>query len=156
MSSPARNSALPPTAHVAGGSLQSHQMISGREGGRASCALRTFASPPIVLAAALVAASFTPLPDADELEPSIINEVEHALSRAYCATNAPASRFVAPVSPLSTNNAPFSIQKASLSRSDLAIWLVSRQKSDGRWYDGTNDVTAVAIAILEEMTLGGE
>ena len=95
-----------------------------------------------LLAATLAAASFTPLPDADDLEPSILNEVEYALSRAYCATNSAVA---------STNQAPFASRRASLSRSELAIWLVSRQDSDGRWHDGTNDVTFAAIAILEEL-----
>lgn len=100
----------------------------------------------LFLAAAFMTAQ--PLVDENILEPSIMNEVEHALSiaptnsiplkdapeefRLFCATN----DFFA------TN---------SLSATDIAIKLVSTQKSDGRWLVGTNDVTAVAKDILEKM-----
>ena len=129
----ARDGGLPPAAPPAVPAPP-----RGISGGRMPRTLHAFA-----LAAALVAASFTPLPDEDVLEPSIQNEVEHALSRAYSATNAPAA------TPAPTNYPPFKVQDAALSRTDLAIRLVSGQKADGRWYDGTNDVTAAVIAILE-------
>ncbi len=102
--------------------------------------------PRLLLAAAFITAQ--PLVDEDVLEPSIQNEVDHALSlvpantisladapeefRLYCATN----------DFFGTN---------SLSATAIAIKLVSAQKNDGRWLDGTNDVTAVARQILENL-----
>lgn len=98
--------------------------------------------------AAFLAAAFQPIAEDDFLEPSIQNEVDHALARApsntlarsdwpedfaiYCATN----------DFFKTNN---------LSKSAIAIRLVSIQHSDGKWYDGTNDVSNVAIEILESL-----
>jgi len=86
-----------------------------------------------------------PLANEDVLEPSVANEVDHALARA--PTNAPpvARLPVFPVShPLYTN---------ALSRTAIAVRLVSAQRTDGRWYavwDGrTNDVTSVAVERLE-------
>ena len=121
---------------------------------------------------AMLAAAFTPLPDADYLEPSIQNEVDHALARAYSArekgqgprakgegaggegdispTSTNNSSFVAHNSSFSTNST-FFILHSTLSKTDLAIRLVSLQKADGRWYDGTNDVTSAVINILERM-----
>lgn len=64
-----------------------------------------------------------PLVSPDVLEPSVQNEVDHALARA--PTNAVPADATA-----------------------LAIALVSAQQADGRWLVGTNDVTAVAVAIL--------
>ena len=88
-------------------------------------------------AAAAVAISANPLANESVLEPSLLNEVSHAISRA--PTNAPpcAIRW----SP-STND---------LSATELAIRLVSTQRSDGRWTDGTNDVTEAALRLLREL-----
>lgn len=74
----------------------------------------------LVLALTIVA---QPLVSPDVLEPSVQNEVDHALARA--PTNAVPADATA-----------------------LAIALVSAQQADGRWLVGTNDVTAVAVAIL--------
>lgn len=77
-----------------------------------------------------------PLVNEDVPEPSVMNEIEHALARA--PTNA------APVliQPFATNG---------LNRSQLAIRLVSAQGADGRWRVGTNDVTAAAVRLLKEI-----
>ena len=77
-----------------------------------------------------------PLVNEDVLEPSVRNEVGHALAMA--PTNAPASRSL----PFSTNG---------LSRTQIAIRLVSGQRSDGRWLAGTNDVTAAAVECLQSL-----
>ena len=92
--------------------------------------------------AALLAALFVQIPaDPDgPLEPSVMNEVVHALGRApeCCATNAP----VAFGDIFATNG---------LSASAVAVSLVSRQGSDGRWIvDGTN-ATAEAVSILSSL-----
>ena len=88
--------------------------------------------PAIALAAVITA---QPLVNEDVLEPSVRNEVRHALSLA--PTNAPP----AAVLPAWTN---------AQNRTQVAIRLVSAQKADGRWMDGTNDVTAAAVELLKE------
>jgi len=96
--------------------------------------------PPVKLIAA------PPMVSPDVLEPSVLNEVEHALDmvptnavsfaemperlRLYCTTN----------DVFRTNG---------LSRTDAAIRLVSAQGADGRWLVGTNDVTAAAVELLK-------
>ena len=87
----------------------------------------------LVFAAVLTA---QPLVNEDVLEPSVRNEVQHAL--AIAPTNAP----TATVLPIPTNG---------LNRTQIAIGLVSAQKGDGRWFVGTNDVTSVAIELLKEL-----
>ena len=87
----------------------------------------------IVIAAVITA---QPLVNEDVLEPSVCNEVCHALSLA--PTNAPAATLL----PVPTNG---------LNRTQLAIRLVSAQKADGRWFVGTNDVTSVATELLKEL-----
>ena len=87
----------------------------------------------IVIAAVITA---QPLVNEDVLEPSVRNEVRHALSLA--PTNAPAATLL----PVSTNG---------LNRTQLAIRLVSAQKADGRWFIGTNDVTSAATELLKEL-----
>ena len=76
-----------------------------------------------------------PLVNEDVLEPSVCNEVRHALSLA--PTNAP----TATVLPAWTNGQ---------NRTQIAIRLVSSQRADGRWLVGTNDVTSAAIELLKE------
>lgn len=90
-------------------------------------------------AMAMIAVAVTahPLANEDVLEPSVMNEVEHALSRA--PTN----------SPPGVASAPFPTN--GLSRTALALQLVSSQRSDGRWLAGTNDVTAAARLLLENL-----
>ena len=89
--------------------------------------------PALVLAVSITA---QPLVNEDVLEPSIRNEVRHALSLA--ATNAP----VATVPPAWTNGQ---------NRTQIAIRLVSAQGADGRWLVGTNDVTSAAVKTLKEL-----
>ena len=86
----------------------------------------------IVIAAVITA---QPLVNEDVLEPSVRNEVCHALSIA--PTNAPPATRL----PVPTNG---------LNRTQLAIRLVSAQKADGRWFVGTNDVTSAAVSLLKE------
>ena len=87
-----------------------------------------------LVSAAVITAQ--PLVNEDVLEPSVRNEVCHALSLA--PTNAPAAALL----PVPTNG---------LNRTQLAIRLVSAQKADGRWFAGTNDVTSVATELLKEL-----
>ena len=88
--------------------------------------------PALFLAVSITA---QPLVNEDVLEPSVRNEVRHALSLA--PTNAPP----ATVLPAWTNGQ---------NRTQIAIRLVSAQKADGRWLVGTNDVTSAAVEILKE------
>ena len=92
--------------------------------------LRTTA---IALAAVLTA---QPLVNEDVLEPSVCNEIRHAL--AIAPTNVPSAMAL----PIATNG---------LNRTQIAIGLVSAQKGDGRWLVGTNDVTSAATAVLKEL-----
>ena len=86
--------------------------------------------PALALA---VTISAQPLVNEDVLEPSVCNEVCHALSLA--PTNAPAATIL----PAWTNGQ---------NRTQIAIRLVSAQRADGRWLAGTNDVTSAAVEIL--------
>ena len=87
------------------------------------------------LAAAAIVAQ--PLANDDVLEPSVLNEVEHAIS-------------VAPTNPPPAS-AAWDPKTNGLSRTAVALRLVSAQRADGRWLDGTNDVTAAALGILERL-----
>ena len=78
----------------------------------------------LVIAAAIVA---QPLVDADVLEPSVLNEVDHALSRAPTNEVALSAESVAFATLWATNGA---------SATDRAIALVSSQRSDARWLHG--------------------
>ena len=89
--------------------------------------------PAILLAVSITA---QPLANEDVLEPSVRNEVRHALSLA--PTNAPS----ATVPPVWTNGQ---------NRTQVAIRLVSAQRADGRWLVGTNDVTSAAVKTLKEL-----
>ena len=102
-----------------------------------------------------------PLVSENVLEPSVRNEVDHALSRA------PRSERVnvvvttnSTVSAVTTTNKVEKIPYRptgdvfgtnGLSATDIAIKLVSSQKSDGRWTLGTNDVTSLAVDILKSL-----
>lgn len=83
--------------------------------------------------------SVEPLSDENFLEPSVQNEVDHALSIAP-EDAPPVNAALKAEDPLKTN---------SLSKTAIAIALVSAQNSDGRWTSGTNDVTRLAVEILE-------
>ena len=83
-----------------------------------------------------VSVTAQPLVNENVLEPSVRNEVCHALSLA--PTNAPAATIL----PAWTNGQ---------NRTQVAIRLVSAQRSDGRWLVGTNDVTTAAVGLLKEV-----
>ena len=89
--------------------------------------------PALFLAVSIMA---QPLVNEDVLEPSVRNEVRHALSLA--PTNAPAATIL----PVWTNGQ---------NRTQVAIRLVSAQRADGRWLVGTNDVTSAAVGLLKEV-----
>ena len=88
--------------------------------------------PAMVLAVSITA---QPLVNEDVLEPSVRNEVRHAISLA--PTNAPAATI-----PSAWTNGQ--------NRTQVAIRLVSAQRADGRWLVGTNDVTSAAVELLKE------
>ena len=88
--------------------------------------------PALVLAVSITA---HPLVNEDILEPSVRNEVRHAL--AIAPTNAPAASL-----PTAWTNGQ--------NRTQIAIRFVSAQKADGRWLVGTNDVTAAVVELLKE------
>ena len=88
-----------------------------------------------ILAALIVA---QPLANEDFLEPSVLNELDHAF--ACAPTNACAPATPRDYALLGTNG---------LSRTALAIRLVSIQRPDGRFAVGTNDVTAAALRLVE-------
>ncbi len=92
-----------------------------------------------VLLLALLAALVVQIPaDPDgPLEPSVMNEVEHALGRApeCCRTNAPAA-----FGDIFATN--------GLSATAIAVSLVSRQGKDGTWIVNGTNATAEAVSIL--------
>ena len=94
----------------------------------------------MILKALVIALAVTitaqPLVNEDVLEPSVRNEVRHALSLA--PTNAPPATIL----PAWTNGQ---------NRTQVAIRLVSAQRADGRWLVGTNDVTSAAVKTLKEL-----
>jgi len=96
---------------------------------------------PLLALAIAATVVVQPLVDSDVLEPSVQNEVDHALARApqpATGNRQPATALL----PFPTNG---------MSRTDIAIRLVSEQKADGRWRVGTNDVTAAAVRILRTL-----
>ncbi len=91
------------------------------------------------------AAEVLPVPalvSAEVLEPSVRNEVEHALSRAPKDFPAALSAEVRAAYLASVTNG---------AATEVAIRLVSAQRADGRWLCGTNDVTAAALELLRGM-----
>ena len=100
----------------------------------------------LVLGASIVA---QPTVSPDVLEPSVMNEVDHALSRApaVSATNALAVAETEFLRLYATN---------ALTATDAAIRLVSTQRPDGRWMAGTNDVTRAALMLLDRLAGGGD
>jgi len=95
---------------------------------------------PLIALAIAATVVVQPLVDRDVLEPSVQNEVDHALARAPMEG---AERVEG------VERAPFPTN--GMSRTDIAIRLVSEQRSDGRWRVGTNDVTAAAVEILKSL-----
>jgi len=93
----------------------------------------------IALAVAITA---QPLVSGDVLEPSVQNEVDHALSRVSTNAVSPTAASVAFARLFETNG---------MDATTRAITLVSWQK-DGSWfYCGTN-VTPVAVQILRDVS----
>ena len=84
-----------------------------------------------------------PLVDENVLEPSVQNEVDHALN-------------VAPTNKFEKTAASIDFAKLSqtngMSATETAIALISAQKSDGRWFSGTNEVTGAAVEILRRLS----
>jgi len=95
-------------------------------------------SLPLVAAAAFMVAQ--PLVDEDVLEPSLENEVLHALDIA--PTNAP------PCAMSSGEAVAALVGTNRISATERAIRLISSQRADGRWIVGTNDVTRAAVDLL--------
>ena len=104
----------------------------------ANCDIMSGMNIGILIAALIVA---QPLVDADVLEPSVQNEVDHALSRA------PTNEV-----PLSAESVAFAAlwETNGASATDCAIALVSSQRSDGRWLYGGKDVTPAAARLLRQ------
>ena len=97
----------------------------------------------------LAAAFFQPLVNADVLEPSVRNEVDHAIERAPAAKDAIAPSNTAVKAEAALPRDIFGTN--GLDRTAIAIKLVSAQKPDGRWLSGTNDVTKAALEILKAL-----
>lgn len=93
-----------------------------------------------VLAATI---ALQPLADPDILEPSVMNEVEHAITRApKDARFGTLADFLRDEKALSG--------KEGETKTDLAVRLVSAQGGDGRWRDAaSNDVTCAAVHLLK-------
>ena len=93
---------------------------------------------PAAIALAGVVLTAQPLANPDVLEPSVQNEVDHAL--ALACTNAV---------PESAASADFELFFATngMTATERAIRLVSMQK-DGRWHWHGTNVTATAIRLL--------
>lgn len=106
-----------------------------------------------ILAAALVA---QPLVNEDVLEPSVENEVVHALARTpkVDATLQEAATPKGDATLLSRAEKLYlhTFATNGLSATDRAIRLVSSQQADGRWRVGTNDVTRAAVLLLHRLT----
>ncbi len=89
----------------------------------------------------------------DVLEPSVQNEVDHALaiapSNAFerAGREAPGGASAAAFCEAATNG---------LDATAAAIRLVSLQRADGRWFEGTNDCTAAAVWLLRRLGCGEE
>lgn len=93
----------------------------------------------IAIVATVITANVINGPDA-ELEPSVLNEVEHAISRAKM-----------PKKPQAATGDIFGTN--GLSRTAMAVKLVSSQTAEGSWLVNGTNFTAEAISILSY--LGG-
>ena len=82
-----------------------------------------------------------PLASPDVLEPSVANEVEHALNRA------PKDKLGDPLTAAERDFAQFCATNGQ-NTTQRAIFLVSTQRKDGRWYWHGTNVTAVAVLQL--------
>ena len=122
---------------------------------------------------AAVSLALPALVSEDVLEPSVRNEVDHALSAAPAeawttATNdVPTSAVLSPACPFCGSRPlppaadpqrpvpllpnPDWFGTNGLSATAIALKLVSAQGADGRWHVGTNDVTVTALRILRTL-----
>ena len=89
-----------------------------------------------ITAALAATISALPISNEDVLGQSVLNEVAHAIS----------------IAPTNTSAATWAPQTNGLSRTAVAIRLVSMQRADGRWMEGTNDVTSAALRMLRELS----
>ena len=80
----------------------------------------------------------TPLSNPEFLEPSIQNEVEHALNRVPAELKFSAYSFA-----------------ADGTATERVLRLVRSQRGDGRWCDGTYDITYAAVRELKKLVYGG-
>ena len=94
-----------------------------------------------------------PLVDDEVLEPSVQNEVDRALSRSSAFDEAATTNAFDGAS--STNAVVFADIPVTwtngLSVTEKAIRLISLQNAEGRWMDGTNDVTRSVRSILQKL-----
>ena len=90
----------------------------------------------LIVAAAVITAQ--PLVDEDVLEPSVQNEVDHAISLASTNEVSLTCAAVAFVELYATNG---------MSTTSSAVSLVSKQKG-GKWFYDGSDVTPVAVRML--------
>lgn len=95
-----------------------------------------------LLSAAALTAQPTVSPDV--LEPSVQNEVDHAVARA--------GDFVTNAWTVAMADFARLYETNGLNATEAAIRLVSAQCPDGRWLVGTNDVTAAAVRILKDLS----
>ena len=105
------------------------------------------------LTAASAAVELGTIASGDVLEPSVRNEVDHALSRsdAFGAAPSAAASACGP-STNTTGSADIPVAWTNgLSLTAQAVRLVSLQTADGRWLDGTNDVTRSAVTVLRAL-----
>ena len=122
---------------------------------------------------AAVSLALPALVSEDVLEPSVRNEVDHALAAApaeawTAATNdVPTSAVLLPACPFCGSRPlppaadpqrpvpllpnPDWFGTNGLSATAIALKLVSAQGADGRWHVGTNDVTVTALRILRTL-----
>lgn len=80
------------------------------------------------------------------LELSVQNEVDYAIDRALAVIGTNKN-----VSATCEKKILSAFGLEGFSKGDLAIKIVSSQRSDGRWLIGTNDVTSVMVEILKKM-----
>ncbi len=113
----------------------------------------------------LIAAFSLPVLVSEEvLEPSVLNEVDHAISVAEQAlaseTNAPGAVISSATNAADGGCLPTNIVGIveadvfgtnTLTATAIALKLVTTQQADGRWRVGTNDVTEIALEILKSL-----
>ena len=94
--------------------------------------------------------SFAPIASDDVLEPSVRNEVDHALSRADAALRSTVEESTGAADAAGEELAAL-IGPGDHSSTEIALKLISAQNPDGRWIVGTNDMTRAAVRVLENL-----